>query len=136
MIYEFQSRATGNVVMTGKVAERMLGIIGKPAGPQGIITVAQLPDAIERVRAAIADERHARREAQTERTIATKNCEGAARAGEPCCLEQCQQSQGSSKCCQRYAQSQRRNRNVQTHRRNASKYPSQTANGLRRRRQR
>jgi hypothetical protein len=60
MIFEFQSRAAGNVVMTGKVAERMLGIIGKPAGSQGIITVAQLPEAIARLKAAIADERSAR----------------------------------------------------------------------------
>ncbi|MFM7570353.1 MAG: DUF1840 domain-containing protein [Betaproteobacteria bacterium] len=64
MIYEFRSRATGSVVMTGKIAERMLGIIGKPAGPQGIITVAQLPDALEHLRAAIADERRARDEAR------------------------------------------------------------------------
>lgn len=65
MIFEFQSRATGNVVMTGKVAERMLGIIGKPAGAQGIITVAQLPEAIARLKAAIADERAARDVART-----------------------------------------------------------------------
>jgi hypothetical protein len=80
MIYEFQSRATGNVVMTGKVAERMLGIIGKPAGPQGIITVAQLPDAIERLRAAIADERHARSEARRAQHEATRS---AAVTGRP-----------------------------------------------------
>ncbi len=60
MIFEFQSRATGSVVMTGKVADRMLGIIGKPSGAQGIITVAQLPEAITRLKAAIADERAAR----------------------------------------------------------------------------
>jgi hypothetical protein len=60
MIYEFRSRATGSIVMMEKVAERMLGILGKPAGPQGIITVDQLPAAIACLRAAIADERHAR----------------------------------------------------------------------------
>ena len=72
MIYEFQSRATGNIVMTGKIAERMLGIIGKPADPQGIITVAQLPEAIERLRAAIADERRARDEARQAQREATR----------------------------------------------------------------
>ena len=60
MIYEFRSRATGSVVMTAKVAERLLALIGKPAGPQGIVTVAQLPDAIARLHAAIAEERRAR----------------------------------------------------------------------------
>jgi hypothetical protein len=67
MIYEFRSRATGSIVMTGKVAERMLGIIGKPAGPQGIITVAQLPGAVSALRAAIEDERRARKLAATAR---------------------------------------------------------------------
>jgi hypothetical protein len=64
MIYEFRSRATGSIVMMEKVAERMLGILGKPAGPQGIITVDQLPAAIACLRAAIADERHAREAAR------------------------------------------------------------------------
>ena len=40
MIYEFTSRATGNMVMTQPVAERLLKLIGKHPGPQGIITVA------------------------------------------------------------------------------------------------
>ena len=64
MIYEFRSRATGSIVMTAKVAERMLGIVGKPASPQGIITVTQLPEAIARLRVAIADEQHARKAAR------------------------------------------------------------------------
>ena len=64
MIFEFRSRATGSVVMTGKVAERMLGIIGKPAGAQGIVTVAQLPEAIARLKAAIVEERAAREAAR------------------------------------------------------------------------
>lgn len=76
MIYEFRSRATGSVVMMGKVAERMLGIIGKPAGPQGIVTVAQLPEAISRLQAAIADERHAR-EAAREAAHATGRAAGS-----------------------------------------------------------
>lgn len=64
MIYEFRSRATGSIVMTDKVAERLLGIIGKPAGAQGIITVAQLPQAIAALRNAVADERRARSQAR------------------------------------------------------------------------
>ena len=60
MIYEFRSRATGSIVMMGQVADRMLGILGKPTGPQGIITVEQLPEAIARLRTAIADEQRAR----------------------------------------------------------------------------
>ncbi len=75
MIYEFRSRATGSIVMTAKVAERMLGIVGKPASPQGIITVTQLPEAIARLRVAIADEQHARKAAR-EAAHATERAAG------------------------------------------------------------
>ncbi|HEY5633767.1 MAG TPA: DUF1840 domain-containing protein [Burkholderiaceae bacterium] len=57
MLYEFKCRATGSVVMTQPVAERLLAIIGKPAGARGIITVAQMPAAIAAIEAAVADER-------------------------------------------------------------------------------
>jgi hypothetical protein len=66
MIYEFKSRATGNVVMTQKVAERILAIIGKPAGPTGIIVPEQMPAAIAALEAAIAEERAAAAEAPEE----------------------------------------------------------------------
>jgi hypothetical protein len=57
MLYEFKSRATGSVVMTQKVAERLLAVIGKPPGETGIITVAQMPQAIAALQAAVAAER-------------------------------------------------------------------------------
>ena len=57
MIYEFKSRATGNVVMTQKVGERLLAIIGKTPGPTGIILPEQMPAAIEALEAAVAKER-------------------------------------------------------------------------------
>lgn len=50
--------------MTEKVGARMLGVIGKPAGPTGIITVEQLPAAVAALRDAIADERRAREAAR------------------------------------------------------------------------
>ena len=59
MIYEFTSRATGNMVMTQAVAERLLRLIGKEPGPQGIITVAEMPGAIAQLKAAIAAEKSA-----------------------------------------------------------------------------
>jgi Domain of unknown function (DUF1840) len=46
MIYEFKCRATGPLVMTQAVAERLLEIIGKSAGPKGIIAVDAMPAAI------------------------------------------------------------------------------------------
>ena len=57
MLYEFKSRATGSVVMTQKVGERLLTIIGKTPGPKGIILPEQMPAAILALEAAIAAER-------------------------------------------------------------------------------
>jgi len=36
MIYKFKSRATGDLIMTQPVAERVLALIGKDRTPQGI----------------------------------------------------------------------------------------------------
>jgi hypothetical protein len=57
MLYEFKSRATGTVVMTGPVAERLLAIVGKAPGPKGIFTVEQMPAAIEALQAAAEREK-------------------------------------------------------------------------------
>ncbi len=57
MLYEFKCRATGSVVMTQKVGERMLAIIGKSAGPTGIIVPEQMPAAILALEDAVAQER-------------------------------------------------------------------------------
>lgn len=53
MLYEFKSKATGTVVMTAAVAERLLAIIGKPAGPKGIFTVEQMGPALAALQAAV-----------------------------------------------------------------------------------
>ena len=57
MIYEFKCKATGTVVMTQPVGERMLEIIGKTPGPQGIILPEQMPAAIRALEDAVAAER-------------------------------------------------------------------------------
>ena len=57
MLYEFKCRATGSVVMTQPVAERLLMIIGKSPGPKGIITLAQMGPAIAALEQAVAAER-------------------------------------------------------------------------------
>jgi hypothetical protein len=54
MIITFKSPASGDVIMFGDVAHRLMEIMGKEAGDKGIVTVEQLPDAIARLRAAIA----------------------------------------------------------------------------------
>ena len=57
MLYEFKSKAAGTVVMTGTVGDRMLAIIGRAPGPQGVFTPEQLGPAIEALQAAIKAEK-------------------------------------------------------------------------------
>jgi hypothetical protein len=57
MLYEFKSKATGTVVMTGPVAERLLAIVGKSAGATGIFTVEQMGAALDALQAAIDRDR-------------------------------------------------------------------------------
>ncbi len=63
MIVTFKSRAAGDVIMFGNVAQRMLEIIGKDKhDAQGIVTVEQLPGAIAALRASIAADKDKRAE--------------------------------------------------------------------------
>lgn len=58
MTYTFQSRATSDVIMLGDAARELLRLIGKDDGSaKGIVTVEQLPDAIERLREAVERDR-------------------------------------------------------------------------------
>jgi len=58
MVITFKSRASGDVIMHGEPARKILHIIGKdPEARQGIITVEQLPDAMQKLSAAIEEDR-------------------------------------------------------------------------------
>ena len=67
MIYEFKSRATGTVVTTQAVAERILQIIGKPPVAKGVILPEQMPAALEALKRAIDNERNSRATPPAER---------------------------------------------------------------------
>ena len=56
MMYKFKSRATGDLIMTQAVGDRVLALIGKGPSAQGIVEVDQLPAAIAALEAAIAAE--------------------------------------------------------------------------------
>ena len=56
MIYKFKSKAAGDVIMLEPNGRRVLEIIGKDAGPKGIVLPEQMPAAIAALEAAIADE--------------------------------------------------------------------------------
>ncbi len=56
MMYKFKSKATGDLIMTQPVGDRVLGLIGKAVTPQGIIDVDQLPAAMSALESAVAAE--------------------------------------------------------------------------------
>ncbi len=53
MLYKFKSKAAGDVIMLEANGRRVLEIIGKDAGPTGIILPEQMPAAIAALHAAI-----------------------------------------------------------------------------------
>lgn len=65
MLYKFKSRATADVIMLESNGRQVLEIVGKTPGASGIITVQQIPAAIEALEAAVADD-DARRKASHE----------------------------------------------------------------------
>ena len=54
MLYKFKSRIAGDLIMLEPDGRRMLDIIGKEAGPQGVILPEQMQAAIAALEAAIA----------------------------------------------------------------------------------
>jgi hypothetical protein len=56
MLFKFKSKAAGDLIMLEPNGRRVLEIIGKDAGPRGIILPAEMPGAIKALEAAIAKE--------------------------------------------------------------------------------
>lgn len=54
MIYKFKSPVCADLIMLGPHGDQFLLLIGKVPAAQGILQLAQLPDAIEAVRSAMA----------------------------------------------------------------------------------
>lgn len=57
MLVTFTSSTSGQIMTFAPVARQLLEIIGKECSAQGVITVEQLPEAIQRLRAATVDAR-------------------------------------------------------------------------------
>ncbi|MBV6476371.1 MAG: hypothetical protein MOGDAGHF_01961 [Rhodocyclaceae bacterium] len=57
MLIVFKSKAAGDVMMFGDVAYALMEIMGKPPEAKGIVTVEQLPAAIARLKAAVAQDK-------------------------------------------------------------------------------
>ena len=73
MLYEFKSRATGTVTMTESVGRQVIEVIGKTVGPQGIITVDQIPAAIAALKAAAKREHRQADAGTTEAAAGTED---------------------------------------------------------------
>jgi hypothetical protein len=68
MLYKFKSKDTGDVIMLEPNGRRVLEIIGKTAGPKGIILPEQMPAAMAALRAAVAAEELKEKDAEAAET--------------------------------------------------------------------
>lgn len=64
MLYKFKSKTTGDLIMLEAHGRHVLEIIGKTPGAQGIVQVAQMPAAIAKLEAAMAQEQAERQQAK------------------------------------------------------------------------
>jgi hypothetical protein len=69
MLYKFKSKAAGDLIMLEPNGRRVLEIIGKDAGPKGIILAEEMPAAVQALEAAIARE-------ETEHKAAVEEAKG------------------------------------------------------------
>ena len=73
MLYKFKSKNAGDVIMLEPHGRQVLEIIGKEAGPKGIILPEQMPAAMLDLRAAIEKEELLERQQQLAQNAEQKN---------------------------------------------------------------
>ena len=75
MLYKFKSRATADLILLEPQARRLLHIMGKDPAASGIVTAAQIPQAVAALEAAVlAEERQA---AEQQAAAAARTKEGS-----------------------------------------------------------
>lgn len=79
MLIVFKSKAAGDVMMFGDVAHALMEIMGKPPEAKGIVTVEQLPEAIARLKAAVAQDKAERPVVDHDERVFEKTPEGGKR---------------------------------------------------------
>lgn len=75
-IVTFKSAACADVIYFGDVAQRLMALMGKDAGPKGIVTVEQLPEAIARLKAALEEDRERHLRLVRDEVRGTETAEG------------------------------------------------------------
>jgi len=79
-IVTFKSAACADVIYFDDVARRLMELIGKEPADKGIVTLEQLPDAIARLKAAIAaDKEHHRQQVLEEERLTESDGHGGTR---------------------------------------------------------
>lgn len=68
----FRSKAAGEIYMFAETARRIFDILGRPEAPRGVITAEQVPDAIERLTAAVEEEKAQMKAAEAEADVQDK----------------------------------------------------------------
>jgi hypothetical protein len=76
----FRSKAAGEIFMFAETARRIFDIIGKAEAPRGVITAEQVPSALDRLQAAVDDEKAQLKAAAEQALEADRRGEDAATA--------------------------------------------------------
>ncbi len=79
MLIVFKSKAAGDVMMFDDVAQSLMEIMGKDPDDKGIVTVEQLPEAIARLKAAVAQDKAEKPVVDHDERIFEKTAEGGKR---------------------------------------------------------
>ena len=69
MLYKFKSRAAADLIMLEPQGRQIVTLMGKTPGASGIVTVAQIPDAIAALEAAVAAEEARQAEAAEDQEL-------------------------------------------------------------------
>lgn len=80
MAYTFQSRATADLIMLKASAEHILKLLDKPLDEAGIITVEQMPQVLELLAQAVAEDEAHRKALQEETQDASEEASAHAAA--------------------------------------------------------
>lgn len=83
----FRSRAAGEIYMFSENANRIFAILGRPEAERGVITAEQVPDALQRLSAAVELEKTEARAAQ-KGSAATDRSGGETSSGQAISLAQ------------------------------------------------
>jgi hypothetical protein len=74
----FRSKAAGEIFMFAETARRIFEILGRAEAPRGVITADQVPDALERLVAAVEEEKAQLKAAQEDADLHERQGDGTA----------------------------------------------------------